>query len=971
MNEITSFPAEKLPSKRVASQAMHVRLPRVSVASRSSTGIALLPGWGASTLLALRAILMTANALAVATRLSSRPPRQGGLLALFDPDDGLLDGVAALWRGATFCAGGYDEAGEWDAPKPGAVLLFAITAPRSSGAATSQERVLAAIERLRGCSVPFVLCTCVVFRQPGTRAQFLVLPLPFPADARHHRLVLGDVEDLSEAKEVRRAPAVTSLHAADACVALGQATRSMLTRLRATPVAPALGAADELAAACATSPLDRARLRSALAAARRAAGRDAAEATLASALKEGADRNAAADVEAMLCDALRGPVSNTEVALPRLREAAAAAASFAASKPAITPRVAADLNALSSRVVGRVEALQQVSRASEGLAEAVSRGAPNGGAPEAARASLRAALAAARAAPWPWQLVGAVAACERVAERWDAVAALDAAAAARDPRSLAAALSFVREAFPEADTGAAQAVADTLAAEGALRSGDTRLVAYANALAASTPFTEAGAAICEGLRASLRISGAEHEVALAASGRGGSDAPLPPPHGAASASAWRSVGAGIAYNEEALLGCGSRGTYVFSGRVALTSRATHPAAVKRISRPPGPAGRLALRLAEREVELLTQLAGPRVVALYGWAATSEHIFVATELCAENLAQHVARQPRMDMAARLRLMREAAEGVARLHAAGVAHNDLKPANLLIALDGRLKLADVGLGVVGLDVDTPDYSLATFAQYGVAVNLHGRAPEVLLQQRLTPASDVFSLGLVFFFILTGCPGPFSGATLAEVDARIKAGRFELSQLMGLGGSPRCALEARHLLASMLAPSPADRPSAAAVLRHPLFATSAVVLSSAAELHASGVGASAEERLSHRAANARARHGAAAAERGALLAAATCDLQGWIGRVEPMLFERLSSYPGARAYEDTLAGLLRFARNAAEHPPSGAEAAALRAAVSAKPPGRGVAARRALLAEYLLALFPTLGIAVAEASGEWDDG
>jgi serine/threonine protein kinase len=104
------------------------------------------------------------------------------------------------------------------------------------------------------------------------------------------------------------------------------------------------------------------------------------------------------------------------------------------------------------------------------------------------------------------------------------------------------------------------------------------------------------------------------------------------------------------------------------------------------------------RKGQREVELLAALnACPRVQRYHAWALTDAHVLIATELCPESLAQHVARQPRLSLADRLRLMRQAAEGVAWLHAAAVVHTALKPANMLVAADGSLKLADVGLGV----------------------------------------------------------------------------------------------------------------------------------------------------------------------------------------------------------------------------------------------------------------------------------
>lgn len=966
--ELTSFNAEKLVQRRVASQAMHVCVPTLPHAPPPPAGPALrlLPGWGASTLLALRCVLMTANALAVAARVSDKPPRAGGLLALLPPEDGLLDGVAALWTGARFCAASVDEAGEWGprpgapassppGPAPGLVLLVALAARAPGCVSTPPGRVLGCVERLRSCGTPFVLVT----------------------------LVLGD--NLGWARA---------------------GTRDLLTRLSPDPLPdPAV----ELASAVAAEPVDVQRLARAQAAAL-ARSREPAVADL---LRAAADRAAAAALAEELGLALGGATGRGSAALPGLRAAAQRAAAFAASAPAVSPRVAADLNALLCRVRGRAEALQSVEACGERLAAAA--GAPGGGTPDDV-AELRAALRAATAAPWPWQLARQAEAAAGVLRGWEALGEVRRAAADRDPVRLPALLAAVRAAHPGADVGPQQRVADELAAEGALAGGDTRLGAYRSALATARRVGGQAGAVVAQLRGSLGVSDAEHHVC--ARGLDGADAghEAPPPDAASGDTAdgtpaasaapaspapplpaeadpadcpppgWKACGGAgsVWYDEEAVLGVGSRGTYCFRGSVALTSRARHPAAVKRIARPPGPAGRLCAQLVEREVEvcllffpcggdnrnlppppppsvqLLTQLAGPHVVALLGWAATDAHLFVATELCLEDLGAFVRRSPGLDTAHRLRLLQDAAQGVAALHAAGVAHNDLKPANLLVARDGRLKLADVGLGVALGGADGGhSYSLATFGQYGVVVNMCGRAPEALAGQRLTLASDVFALGTLFYFVLTGQPGPFAG------DDAIRAGAFSLAGLMRPGGlSTRAALEARHLLASMLAPDPGDRPGAAAVLRHPLFASPEAVLQAACELHASG--ALADDRLAARAAAARALSGGAGAERAALLAACACDAQGWAARVHPPLLERLARAPGAR-YDDTLAALLRFARNAWEHPPSGAEARGLALPGVGPRRGRpGVSQRRALLAHHLLAQFPTLGIAVFECEG-----
>jgi hypothetical protein len=187
------------------------------------------------------------------------------------------------------------------------------------------------------------------------------------------------------------------------------------------------------------------------------------------------------------------------------------------------------------------------------------------------------------------------------------------------------------------------------------------------------------------------------------------------------------------------------------------------------------------------------------------------------------------------------------------------------------------------------------------------------------------------------------------------------------MALRGPRRAALEARHLLASMLAPVPAERPSA--VLLQPFFWSADAALLAAKAVRDSGIDPDAA--LLAAAMRGGGPSSGSSSERCALLAAACCDLAGWRSRVDGALAARLAQHAGpAGRFDDSFAGLLRFARNAHEHPPAGAELAPLVRALQeagaqaqAARRDRSVAARRKLLADYLLALFPALAIACFE--------
>lgn len=188
------------------------------------------------------------------------------------------------------------------------------------------------------------------------------------------------------------------------------------------------------------------------------------------------------------------------------------------------------------------------------------------------------------------------------------------------------------------------------------------------------------------------------------------------------------------------------------------------------------------------------------------------------------------------------------GLQHLHNLRIVHRDLKPQNILVSMgkDGRPRLlvSDFGL-CKKLEGEQSSFRATTAHAAGTS---GWRAPELLLDddasqggsmvdastdpgsgsilvssdimpgnRRATRAIDIFSLGLVFFYVLTKGSHPFDCGDRYMREVNIRKGKFDLNRLTVYG---EYGLEAEDLIGSMLAPEPKQRPSARQVMAHPFF-------------------------------------------------------------------------------------------------------------------------------------------------------
>lgn len=170
-------------------------------------------------------------------------------------------------------------------------------------------------------------------------------------------------------------------------------------------------------------------------------------------------------------------------------------------------------------------------------------------------------------------------------------------------------------------------------------------------------------------------------------------------------------------------------------------------------------------------------------------------------------QRLVRKGPCDEARALAYTAHAASGVAALHAAGRVHGGLKPGNVLVCSQCRVRLADAGLARDSLGRLLPGLSPDRLG------TLKWCAPECLDGDPGEPRSDIYALGCLLYFLLTGRP-PYSGST-QEVAARHRnAQRPDVRRY-----APQISVRTARLIYTALRIKPEKRHAGALALLHEL--------------------------------------------------------------------------------------------------------------------------------------------------------
>lgn len=174
----------------------------------------------------------------------------------------------------------------------------------------------------------------------------------------------------------------------------------------------------------------------------------------------------------------------------------------------------------------------------------------------------------------------------------------------------------------------------------------------------------------------------------------------------------------------------------------------------------------------REAVVVSRVRHPNVVNVVDFGRSpSGLMFIVLELVeGKTLTRIIDQESPMPPRRAALLLRQAAAGLAAVHAHGLIHRDMKPSNIIVAPPGRapeggdvehLKILD--FGTVGVTAASEDKRLTSIGHLvGTPTYM---APEQTHEPTVTPVADLYSLGVVAFEMLAGSP-PFAGRTRADV-------------------------------------------------------------------------------------------------------------------------------------------------------------------------------------------------------------
>ncbi|KAM8920665.1 death-associated protein kinase 2-like [Pelodytes ibericus] len=212
---------------------------------------------------------------------------------------------------------------------------------------------------------------------------------------------------------------------------------------------------------------------------------------------------------------------------------------------------------------------------------------------------------------------------------------------------------------------------------------------------------------------------------------------------------------------------------------------------------------------EREVFILQQLEHPNIMRLHDvFASKAEMVLILELIRGGELFDFIAEKEALSEEDAIEFLEQILKGVAYMHSRHIAHFDLKPENIMLLQKDvphpKIKIIDFGLAQK-IDDGAVFKSLCGTPQY--------IAPEVINYEPLGPPTDMWSIGVITYILLSGL-SPFQGETDAETLSNVVAGNYEFDDRYFRETSEM----AKEFIQQLLVKEPRERMTAVECLIHP---------------------------------------------------------------------------------------------------------------------------------------------------------
>lgn len=199
-----------------------------------------------------------------------------------------------------------------------------------------------------------------------------------------------------------------------------------------------------------------------------------------------------------------------------------------------------------------------------------------------------------------------------------------------------------------------------------------------------------------------------------------------------------------------------------------------------------------------EAKAAANLSHPNIVTVHDFGLDNHRLFLVMEFIpGTDLKTILKQRGRLPVNEAIDLMVQACAGIGYAHRAGLVHCDIKPQNILVTPDQRLKITDFGIARALASIHPDEHSEVIWGspQYFSPEQASGLAP--------SPASDVYSLGVVFYEMLTGRL-PFDGQTATELAKQHRDSRPVSPRKF----NPAIPIEVEQIVLKILAKEPSAR-------------------------------------------------------------------------------------------------------------------------------------------------------------------